>query len=414
MSFRISLFTVLFVVISLGASAQKMQSDYQIQQEFKDQYRQYQQQLRQASSPAQIDSLVTSIRQFDQTYSNHTELLNKALHPDTYEQKMEQLKKSSVRTKQQLTIIQEQNKNLQQLQTKLAGYEENLTDLNQRTDSLETVLDQSSANKRQLSRTVQQYKNSLEKRDQLLLAFIDSMTAAQKQLNAAVADSMMENPTEKRRINTGENALEMMSNVSDEHLNMLQTQAADLELNDYMRMAEVQYKFEQMWNQLGNQITEVYEGENSDQLANKVDENIKRWNKVLHAQIFSSLNGYFDQKNIAVSDFETPDGFYRSLSGYLDNHIAQTKKERTDELHQQYKTFEQFWDKLKLDWSDTIIASGLMTNGEIQTINGKVTQWAGLSQDRANNNLLVYLLGGTVLLAVALGVMLVREKKTEQ
>ncbi|TYP95235.1 hypothetical protein LX73_0532 [Fodinibius salinus] len=414
MLFRISLFTVLFSVMSLGVSAQEIQSDYQIQQEFKDQYEEYEQQLRQASSPAQVDSMVTSIKQFDQKYSEHAELLNKALYPDTYQQKMEELKKSALKGRKQLATIKDLNANLQNLQGKLASYEKNITDLNRRTDSLKTVLNKSSANERQLSRTLQQYKNNLEKRDKLLLSFIDSMTAAQKRLNAAVADSIMESPAKKKRINTGENALEMMANVSDQHLDILQTQAANLEVNDYMRMAEVQYKFEQMWSQLGDQITDVYEGENADQLANKVDENIQRWDEVLQAQMFSSLNSYFQQKDIAVSDFETPTGFYKSLSGYLNNHIAQTKKDPSEELYQQYKAFEQFWDKLKLEWSDTIVASGILTNAEMQTINGKVTQWAELNQDRANNNLLVYLLGGSVLLAVALGVMLVREKKTKQ
>ena len=96
MRLRISILTVLFGLFSLSAGAQTVQSDYEIQKSFKKQYAKYQDRVEVISSPDSAQVLIASIKEFDQQYSEHAELLNKALYPDTYSQRMEELKRSSV------------------------------------------------------------------------------------------------------------------------------------------------------------------------------------------------------------------------------------------------------------------------------------------------------------------------------
>ncbi|NIT55980.1 MAG: hypothetical protein GWN00_06995, partial [Aliifodinibius sp.] len=86
--------TTIFIAVIIGLFtstlyAQEAQSDYEIQQTFKEQYADYEQQVENVSSPDSAEKLIKSIKQFDQNYSEHKELLDKALYPDTYEEQME-------------------------------------------------------------------------------------------------------------------------------------------------------------------------------------------------------------------------------------------------------------------------------------------------------------------------------------
>jgi len=66
-----------------------------------------------------------------------------------------------------------------------------------------------------------------------------------------------------------------------------------------------------------------------------------------------------------------------------------------------------------MEWSSNFVDAGLISKSQMATLNQKVDTWAEQAQPRSNN-ILVYLLGASVLLAVALGVMLIREKNTHR
>jgi len=177
-----------------------------------------------------------------------------------------------------------------------------------------------------------------------------------------------------------------------------------------MRMADVQQQFETMWKRLGTKITDVYDGENAEKLATEVEENLTQWDQMLQSQTLASLKDTLAENNISVSSFQTPDELYQSLNSYLDQQIKQSKESSSEAGYANLKQFQEFWNEVEVQWSNNFVDSELITKPQMATLNSKVDTWAEHAQPRSSN-LLVYLLGGTVLLALALGVMLIREKK---
>lgn len=404
--------TLFFGLFSIGASAQSTQSDYEIQKSFKTQYAEYEQKVEQLSSADSAQALITSIREFDQKYNKHADLLDKALYPDTYEQRIEKLKESSVVAKNRLETMKQQTKKMEKLETQLTSYENDLQQLNKRTDSLQNAMQESIQSEKKLSAMVREYRQSLEKRDELILAFIDSMVIAYQEMDLQKLDDL-ENIDQKSRLESDGDALKMIHNISVENLDILQRNDQNLRLQDYMRMADVQQQFEKMWSRLGDKITEVYDGKNAKEMASEVDQKINKWNQMLKEQTLASLKDTLAEKNIAVSGFETSDQFYSSLKTYLDNKIQKSKDNASKAGYNDFTNFKSFWNEIEVQWANNFVDAGLLSQPQMATLNAKVDSWAEHAQPRSNN-LLVYLLGASVLLAVALGVMLFREKKSKR
>jgi hypothetical protein len=220
----------------------------------------------------------------------------------------------------------------------------------------------------------------------------------------------LENVDERSRLNTDGDALQMIHRLSAENVNVLQNNADQLRLDDYMRMTDVQQQFKMMWQRLGPKITDVYAGKNAEKLSEEVGENISKWQQMLQSQMLTSLKDTMSEHNIAVNGFQTPDELYRSLNTYLDQQIKQSKEDNSEAGYQKLEQFQEFWSNVELQWASNFAEAELISTPQMATLNAKVDTWAEHAQPRSNN-LLVYLLGGTVLMALALGVLLIREKK---
>jgi hypothetical protein len=410
MRLRISILTVLFGLFSLSAGAQTVQSDYEIQKSFKKQYAKYQDRVEVISSPDSAQVLIASIKEFDQQYSEHVELLNKALYPDTYSQRMEELKRSSVVAMNRVQTITQQETKLAEMKTELNTYEQDLEQLTRQSDSLKQAMQKSIQSEKELSAMVRQYRQNLEKRDELILSFIDSMVVAYQQMDLQSLQDL-ENLDKKLRIEQENNALGMIHNISAENLEILRSNSDRLRLQDYMRMAEMHQQFETMWTRLGDKIQQVYDGENTEQLAKQIKTNIDEWNTLLKAKTFAVLRDSLAESNIAISEFETSDELYSSLNTYLDSKIKQSREKSSQAIRDEFTKFQRFWNQVEMRWSSNLANTGIISTNQMAALNEKVDTWAANAQPRKSNSILVYLLGGTVLLAVALGVMLIRERK---
>ncbi len=411
MKFQKATLTLLLALFSFTAYAQQStQSDYAIQKEFKKQYENYKTKIEKVSSTENMQALIDSIKVFEEEYSQYDELLNKALYPETYSNKMDELKESSVMAKKRLNTIEQQTQKLEELETQLASYEENLDNLDQRTDSLKQALQKSVQSESELSSMLREYRQNLQKRDDLILAFIDSMIVTYQEMDLQALQDLENIESKGARLDSDGNALAMIRNISAENLNILEENADKLRLEDFMRMAQVQQQFEKMWSRLGDKIQEVYSGENPEKLASDIDQNIDQWNKKLRTRIFASLRDSLAENEINVEGFATSEEFYNSINSYLDRKIKQSKENQSEEEYTNYKKFQQFWNQMELQWSESLVDASIVSKGQMATISQKVNTWSENAQPRSNN-FLVYLLGASVLLAVALGVMLIREKK---
>lgn len=412
MTFRISVITFLFALFSTGAVAQQAQSDYEIQKSFKEQYAEFEERLAEVSSSDSAEAIVESIGDFEEEYSEHSDLLDKVLAPNTFNETMEDLKTSASRTMNRLQEMEQRTEKLEELQQQVSKYEQNMENLNQRTDSLEQAMQESIQSEKKLSGMVREYRENLENRDELILAFIDSMVIAYQQMDLEDLQNL-EDMDEQSRIETDGNALQMIHQISLENLNILQKNSDRLQIEDYMRMAGVQSQFENMWDRLGNKIQEVYDGENAQQMASEIDENIAKWNQELQNQTFATLRDSLAANNIEVGGFSNSDEFYRSVNNYLDRQIEQSKEESSDAMYQRFQNFQDFWNRVEVQWSGSMAEADMLSRDQMATIDEKVDIWAQ-NAEPASTNWLVYLLGASILIALVLGALLIRERQNRR
>lgn len=393
--------------VSVDVAAQTAQSDYQIQHDFNAEYKAISDSIELVESLDEAKQLVERIETLKTNFQDHNELLNKVLYPETFKAHLADLKRRTVTIQRRMATIEHQEKKLGRLNDRLAFYGDRIDRLNTRSDSLREAIRQSVSSEKELSGLVRQYRESLEKRDDLILSFVDSIMVTYDQMDLQSVQNL-EKARQQSRVDAGGDALAMVKSIARENIAFLNSNP-QVSTEEYLRMNTVQQQFEEMWRSLGNRLTDIY-AEDEGEAREQVNKAIEKWNELISEKAWASLNSAANEAGLELTEFNTNKEFYNALNGYLDNSISSSKEKATEEGYQRYQRFNAFWNnQLKAEWSSFLDQGDLLSSRQIAAVDQKLDQWA-LNAEPESNNLLVYLLGASVLAIVVLGVMLAREK----
>ncbi|GAA5520707.1 hypothetical protein LQ318_03155 [Aliifodinibius salicampi] len=412
MKHSLSLLSVFLLFCTTQSFAQlDEKSDYEIQQSFKAEYEEFQEKIDTVSISDSARAITEDIEAFDETYSPHEELLDKALYPNTYEQQIAELRKASESTANRLAKMEEQDEQLTTLEIRLLAYQEHVHQLTQQADSLKKAMEESIQSERQLSGMVQNYRQNLEERDELILAFIDSTVVAYEQMDLE-ALAQLEELNKKRRLDDNGDVLTLLRDISAENVNILEENTSRLYLEDYMRMYEVQQRFDRMWSQLGDKITEVYGGDNAETLSQEVNNNLQEWEQLLQENTLASMQDSLREKGINIDGLNNKSEFYASLNSYLDSAIQRSKEGASQTDYEHYRSFQDFWNPIERRWSSNFVNADFMTDDQMMTISEKTDTWSRHAEPESNT--MLYLFIGTGIIALILGGFLIREKRSKK
>ncbi len=151
------------------------QSDYETVQDFKKDCEKIEHQIKNANSADEMNLILENIEQLRTKYSNHSDLLNKALYPEKYDQTIENLNT--------LFTLREQDFNA------VEALKVEVSDLNQRVDTLsiknnelqaslleiQLLFEKSGKETAKLKDIISDLKIALHKRDVLVMGMIDSL-----------------------------------------------------------------------------------------------------------------------------------------------------------------------------------------------------------------------------------------------
>lgn len=408
MKLSITIFSALLLLCTTrGLAQQEELSDYEIQNNFKTEYQQLSNKIDTVTVADSAQAIQENIQELNEQYGPHEELLNKAFYPETYEEIMNDLNEAATLAAGRLQKMEEQDDQLTTLQLRLLAYQEHVFELTQEADSLKQAMQESVESEKQLSGMVRNYRRNLEERDQLVLDFIDSTVVAYQQIDMQ-AFRELQDMNSQARLNSDGNALQMIRDISAENLNILEENSDNLHLEDYMRMQTVQQRFEQMWNRLGNKIAAVYGGSDAGELAQQVEGNIQKWDKLLQERMFTTLHDSLREKGIEIRDFENAEEFNSSLNAYLDTVITESREGTSEENYERFQSFRDFWNRVERQWSSYFTESGIMTNTQLATISEKTDTWGEHAEPESHT--MTYLLVITAIVAIVLGGLLIREK----
>lgn len=401
----------LLLCTAQGFAQQEELSDFEIQKSFKTQLAEYKSNIDTVSIADSAQAILGRVQAFDSTYQDHKELINKSIYPDTYEQQLQELKQAATLAANRLQKMEQQDQQLTNLQLRLLAYQEHVSALTDDADSLRQAMQESIESEKQLSGMVRNYRQNLEDRDELILSFIDSTVVAYQQMDLKALQDL-ENIDSKSRINSDGDALKMIQDISAENLNILKENSSKLRLVDYMRMHTVQQRFEQMWSRLGNKITKVYGGNDAEEIAQNIDQNLTEWNELLESKTFTTLQDSLQAKGLEISSFKNSEGFYKSLDSYLDQKIKQSKNNASQADYEHFQAFQDFWNKVERQWSSHFQEANIMSSPQMATISEKTDAWA--QNAKPESNMMMYLLIGAVLLVLIFGGLFIREKQNNK
>lgn len=408
------LYAKLFLIAIFISAGQvfAQQSDYQIKVDFETEYAELKASVDEAMTVSEIEEIFDEISDLEDNYSEYSELLNNALHPDTFEGKIAELEKQANNAEHKLIIIEDKEEKLTELSGELSSYESEIATLRSRSDSLSQAIAASEQSEAELSGLVEQYRENLEKRDEFVLGMIDSLFATYKDMESEEIAELSEQ-ADVRKVEGQEekSPVKFIQNVIDENLRILESDNGSLQTEDYLRMYVVQNRFEEVWSQIGNDLATLYGGSNADEWKNNIDNKIEEWNSLASDKMWASMDKYLEQNQVNVDEFNSNESFYTALEQFVkDATDASRDKVVTSDNYEDFQAFYSFWNnKIKSEWGDYVHEGEVLTMSQISAIDSEVMTWQ--DESKPKSFLIPILFGVSLLTIIGLIVMLVRNKQ---
>lgn len=375
--------TILIVILSITFDTSFAQtSDYQVKQQFEQSYEELKNSIDQAMSVNEVDSLLGQVSALRSEYKDHQKLLDHALYPETFASSLEELEQEARNAEHKLLIIEGQGEKLTNLSDELAKYRSEIDHLNNRTDSLRTLIANSEQSERQLAGLVERYRKSIEQRDEFVLHMIDSLFVTYRDMKGSFFTELKE---EDRSIENSDNPLEVILTVIDENIQILKTDDGSLQTEDYLRMYVVQSRFDEVWNKIGSDLSALYGGNDPEQWKANVEDRLVDWKASASKNMWASIDEHLEQNNVDLGAFDNNESFYKAIDSFISKATdASRDKVVTKENYDDFQQFYDFWNnKIKSDWGEFVQEGEVLTMAQISTIDTEMMSWRDEAKPRS-------------------------------
>ena len=349
------------------------QSDYETVQDFKKDCEKIEHQIKNANSADEMILILENIEQLRTKYSNHSDLLNKALYPEKYDQTIKNLNT--------LFTLREQDFNA------VEALKVEVSDLNQRVDTLsvknnelqaslkeiQLLFEKSNKETAKLKDIISDLKIALHKRDVLVMGMIDSLmppVMREKPMLSSEDKEQILSDAEKDNI-----LVNVKTTISD---NIKYLDITSLQPGDLTEIQEQQLEFADTWAKIGPRLAEVYsEDKNQTKELLEIDSLFTVWTAAIETEAWQTIQEEFAAKGIPLSDFSDGEEFTNSINQYIENEKMTIEVVPEEEAKH---TFEQFTDKvwkseIESKWTPFLIENGMLAEQSKNTIEENIDVW---------------------------------------
>lgn len=403
-----SIAAVLVVVFAVQSNVLAQTSDYQVKKNFEESYAELKTSIRDAMTVSEIDSLEIEAENLKNRYERKEEILDHALYPETFESSIKELKILARNAEHKLLIIENQNEKLAKLSDELSSYKSEIAQLDKRTDSLRNQILASEQSESELSTLVERYRKSMEQRDEFVLNMIDSLFITYKDLKGESLTDLSQQ-AKSRTLQSENNPLKVIESVIDENIQVLKSKDASLQTEDYLRMHVVQSRFNEVWNQIGDDLTRIYGGEQPEHWEANIEDKLTDWKASSSKNMWASIDAHLEQNNVDLGAFDNNESFYKAIESFISNATDASKdKVVTKENYKDFQKFYDFWNgKIKNDWGRFVQEGEVLTMNQISSIDNEMINWRDESKPRSF--VIPILFGLSLLTIVGLIIVLARK-----
>jgi predicted nucleic acid-binding Zn-ribbon protein len=400
---KVYITTVILLLAFMQTTLLAQQSDYQIQQNFVTELNELNQRIDTTDSPADLAQLEIELNELKTRYSEHEELIDAALYPETYQNRISATEEQLSVAIDNTSVIEQLNSRITSLVGEIDAYRSQITDLNENAQSLREQLDLAESNEERQAALLTQYRQNLEERNSFVSDFLQNLMSRYQNVDLGTQQEIAD---AAERLD--DNPVEILRSIILDYINIVD-ESESLETPDYVAMRAQHEYFQQVWSRIGTNLANTFAPENSSETKTEIDELMAAWLLSVDNQLWESLNNSFSQNGIELEVFTTPDEFYNAIYNYVDNGHITSLERNSEEDFAVYQNFSTFWNEtVKAEWGDMLIEGEILTQSQISEIDIKLNDWEEAS--KPTSNLMFILLIVSVAVIIGLIVLLITKK----
>jgi len=410
----LSIFGALMIFSSAVMVMAQERSDYEIVKSFETKYKAIKDAIKQVQTVQQCAEVSANIDELEKEFAADTALLNKALYPDKYDERIGEVRYELRHNQDQLGIIESSVARIAQLEEQVRALSGKVDSLSSENDklmaSLEVLSKAAEKNTKtidSLNRLITDLRRSIRARDEAIFAMTDSLFMQYDKNIQGLPDQ------EKKMLIGKMERHNVVSNVMEaakENIKFLGS--TQLSGKDLAAMVKEQRQFSSNWKGLGPKLVNAYVSskERTKQIA-MIDSAIAEWGRRADSTLWASLNGEFTSKQISVEPFHSSDEFVANLGNYFDKQTNDSKSS-TDERANRLKHFlDDVWNpSIYSQWLPTLVDAGIITRDQESQLQTKLATWEAATKP---SHTFLYAVIFIIILAVII-VIVIRNRKKPQ
>ena len=344
-----------------------------------------------AQKVSEIDSLISVVEDFKIEYSENSEMLDYALYPESYDSKIANLKSEAKSAEHKLLIIENQAERLATLTDEVSRFKTELSALSKNSDTLRSAIASSHESERKLSSLVTRYRKSVEERDEFIFNMVDSLFVTYNQLAPGTIEKLSKTEG-SGTIKTGDNPLVIINSILTENLETLKAGSETFTIEDHLRIYALQNKVNEVWQNIGDNLVEIYGGDDKTRWKNQIETDLKDWKASASLSMWNSLDNYLEGKNVDLGAFDNNSSFFTALDSFVSNAAKKSDEEIiTSSTYEDFKTFREFWSTKVMDeWNNYLVEADVLTASQIAALDGKIDNWGSSSEPFSTTLLVIF------------------------
>lgn len=391
------------LIFLAGSTAFAQQSDYQILQDFRAEYSETAQDIDSAVTSDDVSDISEDIDQLEADYSGYSELLNAAIYPETFSERISDLRDRLSGAENNISIVDELNERIAQLQAEMEDLRNQITQMNEESSALRQRIERSASNERRLSALVTQYRQNIEARDAFVSEFLENLLSRYNAMDAQTQSDLADASE-----NMDDNPLAIVQTILGEYINQADMDS-NLDAPDYVRMRAQHANFADVWEDIGERMANTYASDSPVQARQEITDLLSTWEASINNKLWNALSTAFNQNGFELQSFSSSDDFAVALNAYVDGQIATAVAENDEANLDSFQNFSDYWNStVKGDWGEYLINGNVLTQTQIAEVDIKLSDWARNAEPESNLMFILFLIS----LAVIIGlVVLLLTKK---
>lgn len=398
-----TLFLALFFIFA-SSTLFAQQSDYQIQQDFRAELAELNERVELAVSTQELDELEEEITSLRDRYSEHSAIINSAIFPDTFESSLNRTEENRAALAERYAVIEQLNERVDELTAEMGVFRDRINQMTLESEDLQDQIERSAASESRQAALIRQYRQNIELRDNFVADFLEELLMKYQTMDRSTQEELAE-AAERME----DNPLDVIKTIISEYINVAD-QSSGLETPDYLGMRAQHGYFNDVWERIGDRLVNTFDPERPVQAKQEVEDLLATWLASVDNRLWDSLTTAFNQNNIQLGPFTSPETFNTALNNYVDGGIEISFESNSEEDYRIYRNFRNFWNNtVKASWGEALVDGNILSQSDIAAIDIKLSNWSEAAQPTSRLMFILFLVSIAVI--IGLIILLIMKKK---